>query len=59
MDPKLLKGVAVLIAIGLHLAASSVPPDWQGYLLELAGIIGGWAALRRPGDLGPLTGRRD
>lgn len=59
MDARIIKGVAVLIAVGLHFASASLPLELQGYLMELAGAICGWAALRRPGDLGPLVGKGD
>lgn len=54
MDPKLLKLLTVLAAVGLYVGASYLPADVQGFVREAASMVFGWAALRRPGDLEPL-----
>lgn len=59
MDPKLLRLLTVLGAVALYVGAMYLPGDAQSVVREAAAVLLGWAGLRRPGDLGPLTGESD
>ena len=55
MDPRIIKGIVVLLAIAGQLYAGV--PLTAEYLVALVSAFGaGAVTMRRPGDLGPLTG---
>lgn len=59
MDPRLIKGLSVLVSIAAYFAAGGVPSDWHAIVQDLALLLCGSQAIRRAGDLGPVTGRGD
>lgn len=54
MDPRLVKGLTMLVAVALYVGASWLPGDIASHLREAAALLVGWQGLRRPGDLEPL-----
>lgn len=59
MDPKLLRLLTVLGAVALYVGATYLPGDVQSVVREVGALLLGWAGLRRPGDLGPVSGKAD
>jgi hypothetical protein len=59
MDPKLIRLLTVLGAVALYVGASYLPTEVQSVVREAGALVLGWAGLRRPGDLGPDSGKGD
>jgi hypothetical protein len=51
MDPRLVKGLTMLVAVALYVGAQWLPGDIAGHIREAATLLIGWQGLRRPGDL--------
>lgn len=54
MDPRLVKGLTMLVAVALYVGVGWLPVEVAGHLREAAALLIGWQGLRRPGDLEPL-----
>ena len=55
MNPRIIKGIMVLLSIALQLYAG-VPTDANAIMTAIAMLGLGSAVVRRPGDLEPLKG---
>ena len=53
IDPKLLRLLTVLAAVGLYVGAAYLPVELQSYVRETGAMLIGWQGLRRAGDLEP------
>jgi hypothetical protein len=58
MDPKIIKGLVVVLAIAAQIYAG-VPLTTETIIALLSAYGAGAVTVRRPGDLGPLTERGD
>lgn len=54
MDPRMIKGLTMLLAVALYVGSQWVPADLAGHIREAAMLLIGWQGIRRPGDLEPL-----
>lgn len=50
MDPRIVRGLMLVATVAIYMVADYASPETSEIVKQLAGVMLGWATLKRPGD---------